>query len=72
MAVGHLVVCLIEGGGKLAVWGSIGSCENINNVQAAGMPCEVECDCIPPKEWAIRYGHAYWVPQGNKLRVLPK
>jgi len=66
------LVCLIEGGGKLAVWGSIGSCENINNVQAAGMPCEVECDCIPPELWATRYGHTYWVQQGDKLRVLPK
>jgi hypothetical protein len=66
------LVCLIDGGGKLAIWGSIGSCENINNVQAAGMPCEVECDSIPPKQWAIRYGHTYWVPQGKKLRVLPK
>jgi hypothetical protein len=67
------LVCLIEGGGKLAVWGSIGSCQNINNVQAVRMPCEVECDCIPAKEpWATKYGHTYWVPQGNKLRVLPK
>jgi len=66
------LVCLIEGGGKLAVWGSIGSCENIDNVLAAGMPCEVECDCILPKQWAMRYGHTNWVPQGNKLRVLPR
>jgi hypothetical protein len=66
------LVCLIEGGGKLAVWGSIGSSENINNVQAAGMPCEVECECIAPEQWASRYGHTHWVPQGSKLRVLAK
>jgi hypothetical protein len=66
------LVCLIEGGGKLAVWGEVGSRENIDKVQAAGMPCEVECDCIPPEQWAMQYGHTYWVPQGHKLRVLTK
>ena len=66
------LVCLIEGGGKLVVWGTVGSCENITSVQTAGTPCEVECDCIPPNQWAIRYGHKYWVPQGNRVRVLPK
>ena len=66
------LVCLIEGGGKLAIWGSIGSVQNINTVQTAGMPCNVECDCIEPEAWAIRYGHAYWVPEANKLRVLSK
>jgi hypothetical protein len=70
----HLrLVCRIEGDGKLAVWGSTGSRENINNVLAAGMPCEVECDCKPALEpQATLYGHTYWVPQGNKLRVVPK
>lgn len=66
------LVCLIEGGGKLAVWGSVGSRENIDRVKAAGMPCDVECDCIPPEPWAVKYGHTYCVPQGNNLRVLAK
>lgn len=67
------LVCLIEGGGKLAIWGSVGSRENIDTVQCAGMPCDVECDCISlPEQWAIRYGHTYWVPQRSKLRVLSK
>jgi hypothetical protein len=66
------LVCLIEGGGKLAIWGSIGSMENINAVQASGMPCDVECGCIKPEAWAVQYGHTYWVPQGNKLRVISK
>jgi hypothetical protein len=46
------LVCFIEGGGKLAVWGSVGSCGNIDTVQHAGMPCDVECDCLDPEAWA--------------------
>ena len=63
------LVCHIEGGGKLAIWGMVGSRENIDKVLNAGMPCEVECDCIPPAAWASRYGHRQWVPQGNKLHI---
>ncbi len=66
------LVCLIEGGGKLAIWGSIGSVANINKVQLVGMPCEVECDCIEPEPWASQYGHSYWVPEGNNLHVISK
>jgi hypothetical protein len=65
------LVCLIAGGGKLAIWGRVGSCENINKVRASRMPCEVECDCIAAEEpWATKYGHKYWVPQGGNLRLL--
>jgi hypothetical protein len=66
------LVCLIEGGGKLAIWGSATSRVNIDLVQQAGMPCNVECDCIPPQEWAARYGHTDWVPEGKTLRVLAR
>jgi hypothetical protein len=66
------LVCLIEGGGKLAVWGTVESRENIDKVQRARVPCEVECECVPPEPWAVRYGHSFWVPQGHKLRVLSK
>ena len=66
------LVCLIKGGGKLAVWGSVGSRVNIDSVQRAGMPCNVECDCITPKPWGTDKGHSYWVPEGTKLRVLSK
>lgn len=66
------LVCLIEGGGKVALWGSTGSQGNIDRVLAVGMPCEIECDCIAPGAWAVRYGHTYWVPQGNKLAILGK
>jgi hypothetical protein len=64
------LVCLIDGGGKLAVWGSPDSRENIDKVQAAGIPCEVECDCITAAQWSItKYGHTYWVPEGYELQV---
>jgi hypothetical protein len=64
------LVCLIEGGGKLAVWGRDESRDNIDKVRSAGMPCAVECECIAPEQWAVKYGHTYWVPQGASLRVL--
>jgi hypothetical protein len=65
------LVCLIKGGGKLAVWGCVGSQQNIDIVLRAGTPCDVECDCLPaPEEWRTKFDHRYWVPQGNKLRVL--
>ncbi len=63
------LVCLIEGGGKLAVWGRSNSRENIDRVQSS-VPCSVECECIEPETWALRYGHTKWVPQGSTLRVL--
>ena len=59
----------MEGGGKLAVWGNPRSRLNIDAVLLAGMPCDVECDVIPPQGWAITYGHSYWVPEGNTLIV---
>jgi hypothetical protein len=53
------LVCQIEGDGKLAIWGSVGARQNIDRVLNAGMPCEIECDCIPPEEWATKYGHSF-------------
>jgi hypothetical protein len=66
------LVCCMEGGGKVVIWGESGSQQNINTVKAAGLPCKVECDCIAPEQWAARYGHSFWVPQGTYLRVLPR
>ena len=63
------LVCLIEGGGKLAVWGSPDSRENIDKVQSS-VPCAVECECSEPETWALKYGHTKWVPQDSTLRVL--
>lgn len=64
------LVCLIRDNGKLAIWGDGSSHQNIDKVQAAGMPCEVECECITPPDWARKHGHTYWVPQGRNLRVV--
>ncbi len=65
------LVCVINEGGKLAVWGSGRSTGNIEKVRAAGMPCVIECECIRARQpWAGKYDHRYWVPQMGKLRVL--
>lgn len=64
------LVCITRDDGKLAIWGDDSSHQNIDTVQAAGMPCEVECECIAPQDWARKHGHTYWVPQGRSLRVV--
>ena len=64
------LVCLINRGGKLAIWGSGTTRQNIDTVYRAGMPCTVECDCIPPESWALQYGHTLWVPEDRHLRIL--
>jgi hypothetical protein len=65
------LVCYIEGGGLMAIWGDRRSRRNIEMVLAAGFPCIVECDPIPPGEYeAEHFGHTYWVPQSNHLEVL--
>ena len=67
------LVCNIDGGGKPAIWGSVGSRQNIDTVQVAGMPCTVECECIPaPGPWASKFNHSYWVPENRKPKVLSK
>ena len=64
------LVCRINGGGKLAIWGTSAARQNIDQVIRTGFPCVVECDCIAPESWAAKYGHSYWVPQGNSLQIL--
>lgn len=63
------IVCRIDGGGKLAVWGIVDSPENIEKLRGATMPCEIECDCVAPQAWAVTHGHTHWVPPGYKLQV---
>ena len=65
------LVCLVEGGGKLVVWGREGQTEHIQAVTGSGFPCVVSCDWIEPPEWAReKYGHTQWVPERNYFRVL--
>lgn len=66
----HRLVCLIAGGGKLAIWGGSFNRENINAVMAAGLPCTVECEYRDPEDWALEYGHTHWVAQDFDLRVI--
>ena len=65
------LVCNIDGGGKLAIWGGEESMDNINAVVRAGMPCSVACESIPPPQtFKRRYGHSHWVPESARLRVV--
>ncbi len=48
------LVCNLEGGGKVAIWGSTGDTANIDAVLAAGVPCEVRCRWPVPASWAQR------------------
>ena len=65
------LVCLLEGGGKLAIWGSEGASGNIDKVTKAGTRCTVDCEFQPPAETQARkYGHTHWVHQGFDLAVV--
>ncbi len=64
------LVCLIEGGGKLAVWGSPNSRKNIDTILKHGMPCSVDCTPIQPEQWAMSYGHTYWLPEDGGIAIL--
>ena len=63
------LVCNIEGGGKLAIWGEERNRRNIDAVLAAGLPCVVRCASVEPKPWAKEHGHTHWVPQHVRLDV---
>ena len=65
------LVCNLESGGKLAIWGSPDVRGNIDAVLEAGLPCTVECEWISPNpEMAEKFGHTYWVPQHYSLRIV--
>lgn len=73
-AGGHKrLVCNIEGGGKLAIWGSERNTANIDTVLAVGLPCVVRCAGVEPKPWArIKFGHTHWVPEHVRLEAFRK
>ena len=65
------LVCCIEGGGKLAIWGTVDSHSNIDAVLRAGMPCTIECDTAEAVDPRFRrYGHTAWCPQNGRLRIV--
>ena len=68
---GERLVCRIEGGGKLAIWGSEKSGANIELVQEAGFPCTVCCQWREPAPWAIeKFGHTHWAPESGSLKIV--
>ena len=64
------LVCLMDSGGKLAIWRSDENRSNIDLVLKKGMPCTVECEYIEPAAWALVYGHTHWVPESRSLRIV--
>ena len=65
------LVCEIEGGGKVAVWGRDGSRHNIDAVLNAGTPCTIECNWrVPNPEHARKYEHTHWVMEDSPLRIV--
>ena len=65
------LVCRIQGGGKLAIWGKAGSRRNIDAVLSAGLPCTVECEWREPNPiQAQRFGHTQWVREDLDLKVV--
>jgi hypothetical protein len=65
------LVCLIKGGGKLAIWGREGATRNIEKVLSAGPYCTVECEVGPPGTvQAQKFGHTHWVESDHDLRVV--
>ena len=63
------LVCLMESGGKLAIWGSDENRRNIDVVLKKGLPCTVECEYIEPAEWGLVFGHTHWVPEDRPLWI---
>lgn len=68
----HLrLVCEIEGGGKVVLWGKDVSRSNIDTVLGAGLPCTIECDYRPPNpDLAEKFGHTHSVPEDARLQVI--
>ena len=64
------LVCNVEGGEKIAIWGSEHSRNNIDAVLKAGLPCNIECEYRPPGPFGKKFGHTHWVPEDCHLRIL--
>lgn len=65
------LVCNIDSGGKLAIWGKDGARRNIDTVLRAGVPCTVECQWREPNPvHADKFGHTHWVREDLELKVV--
>ena len=65
------LVCNIEDGGKLVLWGKYGATQNIDIVLKAGLPCTIECYYQSPNEiHAQKYGHTHWVREDYDVKVI--
>ena len=67
------LVCFIDGGGKLAVWGRQGASGNIDRVLSSGPRCSVDCEFREPSaSHRKEYGHTHWVHETFALSIVPK
>ena len=65
------LVCTIEDGGKLALWGREQDRHNIDTVLNAGLPCTIECEYSEPAAWAsTKFEHTQWVAPEARVEVL--
>lgn len=66
------LVCVLDGGGKLAIWGSETDSRNVDLVAGLTPPFRIQCDFQPPGGPQARtFGHTHWVKEGSFLQVLP-
>lgn len=70
----YRLVCFIEGGGKLAVWGRNGNTANVAAVrdwiENHGFPLTVSCVWTDPMPWAEKYGHTHWLEENSVIKRL--
>jgi hypothetical protein len=71
----YRLVCKIDGGGKLAVWGRDGNTANVAQVRQwiddHGFPLTISCVWTEPEEWASKkYGHTHWLAEGDVIKRL--
>ena len=66
------LVCLTPTGQKVVAWGTEGkNTQNIEKIESAGLPCEIECEYRPPDPaFRSKYGHTHWVREDMALKVL--
>ena len=65
------LVCNVQSGEKIAIFGSVQDRSNIDAVLNAGIPCTINCETRPPADWAAsQYGHTHWIPESVTLHIV--